>query len=249
MFKQLLATGRRPLVGTILSTGSPEVADLMARIGYQFLWIDCEHGMIELATAGLLAQVIGERASVLVRVPTAGAHHLQRAADLGAHGIIVPQVGHADQARAVVAACHYPPRGRRGVGVARAQGYGLELASYVHDRSSALAVLVQIESAAAVAQIDDILAVPGVDGVFVGPHDLSASLGHLGELEHPVVVEALERVRSACVRRGTPIGTFAADAQGARRAVEQGYDLVAVGIDLLTLGRAAQRELELLSGR
>ncbi len=155
-------------------------------------------------------------------------------------------VNSADDARRVVSLTRYPPGGTRGAGLARAQGYGFDVAAYVERANDAVAVVVQIEHVRAVENIREILDVPGIDAVFVGPYDLSGSLGKLGRLDDHEVKSAVAAVFAACHRQGMAYGMFAASAEAAAGPIDAGATLLAVGSDALFLGREARRELALV---
>ena len=165
---------------------------------------------------------------------------VKKALDLGAAGVIVPQVNTAQQAERIVRSCRYPPEGERGVGIARAHGYGLRFQPYVGSANAQTTVIVQAEHIRAVENIERIVAVPGVDAVLVGPYDLSASLGRMGEVDHPDVTQAIEHVTSACRTAGVKLGIFGVSAAAVRPALERGYTLVVAGVDTLMLGQTAQ---------
>jgi 2-keto-3-deoxy-L-rhamnonate aldolase RhmA len=150
------------------------------------------------------------------------------------------------EARAAVSACRYPPRGTRSVGIGRAQAYGSGLADAIASAHEQLAVMLQIESAAAVEEIDEILAIDGVDCAVVGPFDLSASLGHVGALNHPDVVAAMRRVADACKNAGKPAGLFAGSVEFAKQWQPEGFSVIAVGADAAMLSNAADVQLRAL---
>jgi 2-dehydro-3-deoxyglucarate aldolase/4-hydroxy-2-oxoheptanedioate aldolase len=133
-----------------------------------------------------------------------------------------------------------PRAGARGVGLGRAHGYGLNAAEYIQHANEACAVIVQIEHIRAVENVEEIISVPGVDGVFVGPWDLSASLGKPGQVEDAEVLAAIDRVRAACQQRGMPLSVFANGVESARRYIAQGFTLIANGMDIWLMAEAAQ---------
>jgi len=237
-FRDRLRDGQ-PLLGTVVTLGTPQASELLARVGYDWLWIDMEHGPLELAMVQSLIQAAGSECASLVRVPSNDSVWLQRVLDLGPTGVIVPHVDSADDARDIMAACWYPPRGRRSVGIGRAQGYGLDLPRYLASSHESLVVMPQIEHADAVEDIDAILAVDGIDCVMVGPFDLSASLGHPGELDHPALTKAIRRVVRACRRAGKQAGIFAGTPEFAKTWRAEGFQVVAVGADVALLAGAA----------
>lgn len=230
---------RRLLLGTIVTLDAPEVAEVLSASGLDWLFIDTEHAPLDALAAQRLLQAA--RIPCVVRVPDDSEAALKKALDSGAAGVVVPMVNTAAQAEAVVAACKYPPRGRRGAGIVRAQGYGHGFADYVRRANEATAVIVQCEHIRAVEHIDRIVAVEGVDAVFVGPYDLSGSMGRLGEVEHLDVLAAIEGVRLACEAAGKPLGIYTGSLDSARRFLGQGYTLLAVGADTLMLGSAARQ--------
>jgi 2-keto-3-deoxy-L-rhamnonate aldolase RhmA len=163
--------------------------------------------------------------------------------DLGCDGVIVPQVRSAVEARAAVAAAQYPPAGVRSVGIARAQRYGMNLSEYVQTANDAVTVILQIEHVDALPHVADILAVPGVDAVIVGPYDLSASMGLPGQITHPDVAAAVAAIADAGNRAGMPWGAFAPDAASAKVQIARGATLIAVGTDAMYLWRGARAAL------
>jgi 2-keto-3-deoxy-L-rhamnonate aldolase RhmA len=241
-FLERLRSGRR-LLGTMITLPSPEIAEGLARCGFDWLWIDLEHSALSMRDAGALLVACAGRAHGLVRVPSNDPVRICQVLDLGAEGVIVPQIRTAAEAAAAVAAARYPPEGRRGAGVGRAQGFGLRFGEYVRRANSEIAVVLQIEHIDAVEKAESILAVPGVDAALIGPYDLSGSLGLLGQVGHAEVATAMERVRKACEARDVPLGIFTLSPEEARRRFEEGYRFVAVGIDsnfLLTAARQAR---------
>lgn len=237
-FRARLRGGER-LCGTLLSIGAPEVADLLAGAGFDWLFLDAEHGALEPRDVLALLYAIADRTPCLVRVPALDEAWIKRVLDAGAEGIIVPQVSTAAQAEAAVRLAHYPPRGTRGLGTSRANRYGLELPSYLRAVGERVTVVVQAETSGAVAEIEAIVQVPGVDAVFVGPFDLSASLGRPGEVNHPEVEGAIRRIRAAAQAAGLPVGIFALGAPGLERWSREGFTLLAAGVDAALLGAAA----------
>jgi 2-keto-3-deoxy-L-rhamnonate aldolase RhmA len=157
--------------------------------------------------------------------------------------LIFPHISRAEEARAAVRAARYPPAGTRSVGIARAQGYGASVAECLAQANTEIVLIAQAEHIDAARNIDEILSVDGVDAVFIGPFDLSASLGIPGQTADPNVQEAIARIRDACAARNIPAGIFARNAEGVRRAAEQGFSLLGASTDTLLLGGAARRLL------
>jgi 2-dehydro-3-deoxyglucarate aldolase len=241
-FRQRLKSGAL-LFGTLVTLPSPEIAELLGALGYDWLFIDAEHGAFGMDVAQRLLQAAGNCPCV-VRVPAAEEVWIKKALDIGAAGIIVPQIESAKQAEEVVRCCKYPPQGRRGVGIGRAHGYGLRFKETLAQANESVAVILQAEREEAVRDIDAIAAIPGVDAVLIGPYDLSASLGVMGQVDHPRVVEAIATVRSACLERGVKLGFFGVSAAAVMPYVQQGFTLIAVGSEATLLIRSARESLK-----
>lgn len=243
--KQKLAAGT-PVIGSWVSLPEPALVEIMARSGFEFLTIDMEHSAITVATAQELIRVIDLCGCCpLVRLTSNDADLAKRVLDAGAAGIIVPMVNSADEARAAVRAAKYPPAGTRSVGLGRAQGYGTSFDAYFAAANDDTLVIVQIEHEDAVASIDDILSVPGVDAFMIGPYDLSASMGLAGQLEHPKVMAAVARVVEVGRARNVPSGfhfVWPVPAEFERR-VREGFTLAAYSVDFLLLGETCRRDL------
>jgi 2-keto-3-deoxy-L-rhamnonate aldolase RhmA len=234
------------LIGTMITLPSPEVAELMASIGFDWLFLDAEHGVLDARELQAILQGAGAAVPCVVRTAAAAEVPIKKALDVGAAGIIAPQVNSAAQAAEVVRLAKYAPTGTRGVGVGRAHGYGLNLPDYLATANDRIAVIVQAEHIDAVAQIETIVRVAGVDAVLVGPYDLSASLGRLGDVEHPDVVAAIDRVTTVCRQAGVCLGIFGVSAAAVRPYVARGYTLIVAGLDTLLLGQAAKDVLSQL---
>jgi 2-keto-3-deoxy-L-rhamnonate aldolase RhmA len=244
-FKQALQSSK-PLIGTLLTTASPEIAEALALIGFDWVFIDGEHGSLSIHDAQVAIQAIAGRCHTLLRVPDATPENIKRALDTGCSGLIAPLVNSAEAARAIVSMSRYPPLGTRSVGPGRAQGYGLRFAEYFQVANEEVAVVIQVEHKDAVRELESMLAAPGIDAVFVGPYDLSGSMGLLGQVGHPDVVAAVNTVRSACLRAKMPYATLCGNAEQARQEIEAGASFLAVGTDILHLANSARATLEAL---
>jgi 2-dehydro-3-deoxyglucarate aldolase/4-hydroxy-2-oxoheptanedioate aldolase len=238
---------RERLLGTIVTLSAPEVTELLAQLGFDWLFIDAEHSPLGMHEAQVLLQAAGPDCPCLVRVPAGDEVWIKKALDIGAAGVIVPQVHNAEQARRVVRLCRYPPEGVRGVGVARAHGYGARFQEYLDTANEQVAVVIQAESAEAVEQIQSIVEVPGIDAILIGPYDLSSSLGKAGRLDDPEVQGAIAAVTASCQKAGIPLGAFGVSAPAVRPFLERGFTLIAVGIDTLFLSAAAGEALSRLA--
>jgi len=167
----------------------------------------------------------------VIRVPDDSETWIKQALDTGCDGIIVPHVSTAQQAQAVVERAKYPPMGKRSVGIARAHGYGTSFTEYLGTSNERVALIAQIEDVEGVENIHSILGVEGIDAVFVGPYDLSGSMGILGDLTNPLLTKAIGRVRTACQKSGVPLGIFCPNAATAQQEISYGATLIAVGSD------------------
>jgi 2-keto-3-deoxy-L-rhamnonate aldolase RhmA len=241
-FRARLADGEL-LIGTMVTLGCPEVAEILALAGFDWLFIDAEHSPLEARDMQALLQGAGAATPCLVRLSSGEEVPVKKALDIGAAGIIAPQVNSPEQAEAVVRFSKYSPEGARGVGIGRAHGYGLGFQEYVDSANESVAVIVQAEHADAVENIEAIVGVPGIDGVLVGPYDLSASLGRLGQVDHPEVTGAIDRVTRACRDAGVRLGIFGASPDAVKPYIEKGYTLITVGVDTTMLGGAAKNVL------
>ncbi|AXK46162.1 HpcH/HpaI aldolase family protein [Brachybacterium saurashtrense] len=234
---------RRPLAGMWLCTGSPLVAEIAAGSGLDWLLIDMEHSPVSLESVLAQLQAIAAYPiTPMVRVPVGDTVTIKQVLDLGAQNLLVPMVSTAAQAQQMVEAVHYPPRGRRGVGSALARSARWNrVEGYLADAASHVSLVVQIETAEAVENIEEILAVDGLDGIFVGPSDLAASMGLLGRQSHPDVVAAVRRAIAAARAAGVPVGVNAFDPAVARGYVADGVDFLLVGADVALLARGSER--------
>jgi 2-dehydro-3-deoxyglucarate aldolase/4-hydroxy-2-oxoheptanedioate aldolase len=234
-------------LGTIVSIPSPEVAEMLSLCEFDWLFIDMEHGVIDGIAVQRILQAVAGRSHCLVRVPQLDEAWIKKALDSGAHGIIVPHICSATEAEKAVAFCRYPPTGIRSVGLARAQGYGNSFDSYLSEANSEIAVVLQIEHIEAVDQIEEIVNVEGIDCLFVGPYDLSASMAMTGQVQEPQVVEAISRVHQCAFAANIPMGIFVATADEAISYISAGYTLITVGVDLMILSGAAQKITRILN--
>ena len=240
-FKAGLREGR-PQIGLWSALCSNIVAEILAGAGFDWILIDTEHGPNELP--GVLSQLQAMEAGTaepVVRVAWNDAVLIKRVLDVGARSLLVPFVQNADEARKAVAATRYPPLGIRGVSVApRANRYG-RIPGYHKRAHEEMCVLVQVETRTAVSRIEEIAKVEGVDGIFIGPSDLAADLGHLGDPRHAEVQEMIadgcRRIRAA----GKAAGMLTADPVEAARYLDRGFSFVAVGSDVGVLSTNAAK--------
>lgn len=238
-FKAGLASGAVQ-IGLWSTLGSNVVAEVVADSGFDWILIDTEHSPNELPDVLMQMQAMATgTASPIVRPAWNDPVLIKRLLDIGAQSLLIPFVQNAEEAVAAVAATRYPPEGIRGVtGIGRGARYG-RVKDYLHKASDEIAVIVQIETGQALQQIEAIAAVPGVDAVFIGPSDLSASLGHIGNPSHEVVQAALKRAVDTLNAMQKPAGILAFNPDDARRYMAWGYRFVAVGADLTILLKGA----------
>jgi 4-hydroxy-2-oxoheptanedioate aldolase len=241
-FREHLAAASRPLAGIWVCSGSPLVAEICAGSGMDWTLIDMEHSPNGLES--VLAQLQAVAAypiTPVVRVPIGDVVTIKQVLDLGAQNLLVPMISSAAEAAAVVAAVRYPPLGRRGIGNALARsGRWNRVDGYLEDAADHVSLFVQIETVAGVDAAAEIAGVDGVDGVFVGPSDLSASLGLLGQQAHPEVEAAVLRVFESVAGAGKPVGVNAFDPTLADRYLAAGASFVLVGADVALLARGSE---------
>lgn len=238
-FKAALARGELQ-IGLWSSLCSPIVAEIIGYSGFDWILVDTEHSPNE--PPAVLAQLQALQAGTatpIVRPAWNDPVLLKRLLDIGAQAVLVPFVQNAEEAAKAVAACRYPPAGIRGITVSgRGSRYG-RVPDYLKRADAEICVLVQVETGEALAQLEAIASVDGVDGVFIGPADLSASLGHIGNPGHPAVQEAIKGAAARLTAIGKPAGILTASEADARRYIEWGYRFVAVGSDLGLLTKHA----------
>ncbi len=233
---------RELLVGTIVCLPSPAITELLSSVGFDWLFIDAEHGPFSPEQALPLLQA--SKVPALIRVPKADPSMIQKALDIGATGVIVPQVNSAQQAQEAVLSCRYPPQGRRGIGLARAHGYGQTFAEYLEHANADTCVVAQVEHKDAVAEIENIVAVDGIDAILIGPYDLSASYGKPGLVDAPEVLQAIATTTEAAQRKGIALGFFGVTPDAVVPYIRDGFSLIAVATDTLFIGEGAKNCLE-----
>ena len=229
-----------PLTGALLSLPEPGLATILGSSGFDYVVVDAEHGPFTLSTLRAVAEALAATpAHAIVRVAANDPTVIKQTLELGVDGIQVPGVGSAAEAADAVRAIRYAPEGERGIGVGRSTRYGLDLPGYLHEANARTAALVMIEDAAGVDAAADIAATPGLDAMIVGPLDLSAALGVLGEPQHPRVEDAIERVVRAGRAADVPVG-LGGPASELGRLVEQGSHVTLIFFDALDIAAAAR---------
>jgi len=229
--KARLSSGKT-LLGTWVTIGHTDVPDVLEAVGFDWLVFDTEHAPLGPEAVSRMVQAI-DTSSVcpIVRVGAVDQYLIKSAFDMGAHGVVCPMVNTREEAAQVVSYAKYPPAGVRGVAPRKAADYGDTFADYVRTANETTMVVVQIETAEALENLDRILDTPGVDVAFVGPTDLTMSLGLIDDRGNPRVVEAMKRVVAACVSHGKTPGILAATPDEARRDVKLGFRFIGLGSD------------------
>jgi 2-keto-3-deoxy-L-rhamnonate aldolase RhmA len=230
--KKWLQSGQRK-VGTILTIDHPTVVEIAALAGFDWLWLDAEHGRFNEQSAATACAVIAGRLPTFVRLPDRSATAIKRFLDTGCDGIILPQVSSVADVDDIARVALYPPHGERSVGIARAQGYGTRFTECLERQD--YAIVVQIETVAGVQNAEGIIRHTAADAVIIGPYDLSGSFGIPGQVEAQQVVDGIKSVQRLCREHQKPCGIFAANAERARVYAQAGFDLIAVGIDCSVL--------------
>jgi 4-hydroxy-2-oxoheptanedioate aldolase len=240
-FKHALREGRKQ-IGLWASLCSAPVAEILAPAGYDWIMIDAEHAPNDVGTVlDQLRALKGGTATPIVRPAWNDPVLIKRYLDLGVQSLLVPWVQNAAEAARAVAATRYPPAGIRGVAlIHRASGYG-RIADYLKRANDEMCVLVQVETREALGQLEAIAAVDGVDGVFIGPSDLSAAMGLIGGNRSPEMMAVFADAATRSTRAGKPIGILAPVEEDARRFLEMGYSYVALGSDAGLLRVAAEQ--------
>lgn len=240
-FKELLASGKTA-IGTLVQLPSPPVVEVLAQAGFDWLLIDTEHGPIDAEKLLAMIRATGEtRATPIVRVASNLDWLAKRALDAGALGVMMPGVNSPQEALAAVRAVRYPPSGNRGFGPTFASlRWGLTGAEYVRQANEAVMAIVQIEHVDSVDRIDDILSVAGIDLALIGPYDLSGSMNLLGQVGHPEVQAAIDRVLKAAKRANVPAGIFGTAADEINRYIARGFQAILIGVDVAFLDAGAK---------
>lgn len=230
---------RETVLGSWITLAHPAIPEIMANAGFDFLVIDMEHSVIELSDAQILIQSIESLGIVpFVRIGEINSNLIKRVLDAGARGIIVPLVKSPEDIKKAVQASYYPPKGKRGVGLARAQKYGLDFESYKRKQKKEIIIVALIEHIEAIENLETILAVEGIDATIIGPYDLSGSLGFPGEFDRPEVKSAIARYEKICADKKMAMGFHVVQPE-VNRAVEcmkKGFSFIAIGLDTLYLG-------------
>ncbi|MFP4106522.1 MAG: HpcH/HpaI aldolase family protein, partial [Phycisphaerae bacterium] len=232
------------VVGSWINTASPIVAELLAGLGFDFLCVDAEHSAVNEPQAQMLFQAMragNPDCAALVRLPGHDYQTIKRYMDAGADGVVAPLINTAEQAREVVSAVKYPPEGMRGVGFCRDNLYGANFDQAVGSANDRTLAAVQIEHIEGVENIHEILDVPGVDAVFIGPYDLSASMGIVKQFDHPDMIAATGRILKACKEKNIIPGIHVVPPHpnAVNQRIDEGYRFIAYSLDITMLAEVA----------
>ena len=243
-FKKQLRSGKVTL-GTWVTIGHPDVPDQLQGLGFDWLLFDTEHAPIGRETLGRLIQAVdGEKVCPLVRVGAIDQYMIKSALDMGAHGIMCPLVNTAEEAKTAVKFLKYPPLGIRGVAPRKAADFGLSFAEYIRTANDMTVMVAQIETREAVDNVDSIVALKEVDVAFVGPSDLTMSLGLLDDRSNPKVIDAMKKVIASCESHHKVAGVLAASPEEAKRDVSLGFRFIGLGSDTRFMSGGAKPFIE-----
>lgn len=234
-------------IGSWVTIGHQSIIEIMATANFDWLTIDLEHSVIGLKEAqNLIAHTQANGMQALVRVSKNEEVIIKRVLDAGADGIIVPMIKNAKEAQMAIDFAKYPSIGKRGVGLARAQKYGIGFEEYKNNLNENLVIIAQIEHIEAVNNLEEILSVSGIDGIIIGPYDLSGSMGKPGQYNEPDVKEAIQRVEDVCKKMNKPLGyhIIQPDSVELNERIEKGYTFIAFSLDFLFLGEKAREEMK-----
>lgn len=245
--RKALSSGKT-IIGSWINSGSPIVAELMAAAGFDFLCVDVEHSAVDLPQTQQLFQAIrsgNPDCAAIVRLHGVDYALVKRYLDAGARGVVAPLVRTREESELLVQACKYPPMGLRGVGFCRANNYGMRLADEFAKANDEILLAVQIEHIDAVHNIDEILSVDGIDAVFIGPYDLSASMGITGQFDHPDYIKARATILDACERHQVTAGIHVVEpnVDELRSREKEGFRLLAYSLDITMVMRCSQSGL------
>ena len=219
------------------------MAELLSLIGFDWLFVDMEHTSLGVKDVQRILQAVGKEFPCLVRVPSMDEAWIKKVLESGPAGIIVPHVNTPEEVEKILRWSKYPPDGTRSVGISRAQAYGLNLQDYMSTANQALVVLPQVEHIDAVHNLSSYVKVSGLSAVFVGPYDLSGSVGKLGKVNDPEVKGLIQNVQAICSGEGIVTGIFGTDAEAVKSYIDMGYSLIAVGTDTSYLSKSVQDTL------
>jgi 2-keto-3-deoxy-L-rhamnonate aldolase RhmA len=234
-------------IGTWIQVGHPAIAEILARVGYNWICVDLEHGSIDIESmTNLFRAIEANNAVAVARLPLNDPIWIRRSLDAGARGLILPMINSAEEIESAIHHAKYPPKGERGFGYSRANYFGMDFEGYIAQANETIAIIAQIEHKEAINNLDAILQVPDLDAVFIGPLDLSGSYGKVGQLDSPEMRDALKRYLESCKKHKKCAGIHIVhpDEVSIRQAIDQGYKMLSLGVDGIFLGNAAASALK-----
>lgn len=238
---------RKLTLGAWMQIGHTAIAEIFAKRGFDWICVDLEHGAIELETMTDIFRTIDAYDCVPVaRLPINDPVWIHRSLDAGARGLIIPMVKTAQEAESAIKEAKYPPRGVRGYGYSRANMHGMDFDDYIKTANEEIAMVMQIEHKDAIVNLEGIVNVRGVDGLFIGPLDLSGSMGVTGQMKHPDMVKALDTYCKVASEAGKSFGMHIVrpDKENTKLTVDQGYTMVALGLDNVFLDEMSKKVLK-----
>ncbi|MFC1903705.1 HpcH/HpaI aldolase/citrate lyase family protein [Chloroflexota bacterium] len=219
--------------GVFVNLGSPTIVEIIGHIGFDFVIIDAEHGPMDIETCEHMVRAADSvNITPIIRIAVNIQQNILRYLDIGTLGVLMPQLNNKTDAENAVRAVKYRPEGRRGLAGVRAAGYGLTgpLSDYVKEANRETMVMIQVETMEAVDNMKDILAIPGIDAIFIGPNDLSSAMGYTGQVNHPEVQKMIEKLVKEIHAAGKAAGTVAYDLDTLRKCQERGFQLISHGV-------------------
>ncbi len=237
--KRMLAAGESA-VGTFAAINHPDVTELIALAGFDFVIIDCEHGPMDAeASANLIRVAEHYDVTPVARVRENAETVILKHLDVGAHGVQIPQINSGEAAGNAVRWVKYHPMGTRGMAMPRASGFGMfPIAEYMQEANEETLIVAHCENTAGLENLEEVAATPGIDVIFLGPYDMSQSMGIPGQVTHPRIEAAAERVLEICGRFGKAPGIFTGTAEGAAKRRKQGFRYLPIGMETTIIGNA-----------
>lgn len=242
--KKIIKEGKQAF-GTFVMCNSPDIVEIIALSGFDFIVIDTEHGPLTVeSTQHLIRAAECRGMTPITRVTEGSETTILRSLDVGAHGIQVPQVNTPEIAESIVKSAKYFPMGKRGIAMPRAADYGTvnPMKYFSHENEETL-IVAHCENKQGLDNLDEIVKTPGVDIVFLGPYDMSQSLGIPGQVNHPMIEEVAERVLKACKAAGKAAGIFVGNGEQAKLRAEQGFQYITIGMDVTLFASVCRNEI------
>ena len=232
------------VMGATISMTNLDIVELMSKMNFDWFWFDTEHAPVNSEMLQAMLQVARGGPTPIVRVAWNDQVLIKKALDVGAQGLIVPWVNNRQQAEAAVSAAKYPPEGLRGIGPRWISTSAGDPVEYIQTANDEVLIIVQIETQEAIDNLEDIITTPGVDAYLIGPNDLAASLGYLGQINHPEVEKAFEGIVERGKKAGIPGGFATAPPEYCQKLIEMGFKIITIGGDLVCLRRGLEDVLE-----